>query len=162
MRLVLASLFIPALAFADVTPDAGTTKATSDAKVTSSVKVVSTDAGVALPVGTPGDMSEAVDKVKDIISLGKAKNFWGMSAGIIFVVMFILKLFNLFKYIGKRWSYVIVGVLSVAAMLLTKFAAGVSWEGAILVLTSGPSMGYLSDLVKRGILGQEPSTPMKS
>ena len=94
------------------------------------------------------------------IEFAKAKNWWGLSAICIFVLMFILKLTGVFKKVGKRWAYVIVPALSIVAMLLTKFAGGLSWGAAIAVLTSGPAMAALSDLVKRGIMGKEHKTPV--
>lgn len=115
---------------------------------------------VALPKDTPKDAGEAFMKVQEGIEFAKAKNWWGLSAVIIFVLMFLLKMFGLFKKIGKRWGYIVVGVLSMAAMLLAKFSGDLSWGAAIAVLTSGPFMAYASDLVKRGIMGKEHVTPV--
>jgi hypothetical protein len=75
--------------------------------------------------------------------------------------MFCLKSFGLFKKIGKRWSYLLVPLLSVAAMLLSKFAGGLSWETAFLTLTSGPVAALLNDFIKRGVLGKEHTTKVR-
>jgi hypothetical protein len=113
-----------------------------------------------MPTKVPTDVSGAIDLAKDTFKAGKAKNWWLMSAGIIWLLMFGLKVAKLFKKMGKRWAYITVGALSLASMLLAKFGGGVSWEAAIAVLTSGPFMAFANDFVKRGILGKEPSTPV--
>ncbi len=117
------------------------------------VKVVPTS----LPSQVPTDVTGAIDLAKSTFRAGKAKNWWLMSAGIIWLIMFILKLAKLFKKMGRRWAYITVALMSMAAMLLAKFGGGVSWEAAIAVLTSGPFMAFANDLVKRGILGKEHS-----
>lgn len=116
------------------------------------------DTSVEMPEGVPQDMDEALEAAKTGVEFAKAKNWWGLSAICIFVLMFILKLVGVFKKIGKRWAYILVPVLSLAAMLLSKFAGDLSWGAAIAVLTSGPAMAMLSDFIKRGILGKEHTT----
>jgi hypothetical protein len=74
--------------------------------------------------------------------------------------MFGLKAVGTFQKFGKRWAYIIVPLLSVAGMLLARFAGEVSWDAAWLLLTSGPCVALLSDFVTRGILGKEPTTPI--
>lgn len=113
-----------------------------------------------VPIASPTTAGEAIEQVQTGIAFAKARNWFGLSAVAIFLIMFGLKLTSLYDKLGKRWSYIISAVLSVAAMLLAKFAGGVSWEAAWVVLTSGPAMGALSDLVKRGILAKEPETPL--
>jgi hypothetical protein len=108
--------------------------------------------------GPPATTEDAVALAKDTFSAGKAKNWWLVSAGVIWLVMFGLKLAGLFKKMGKRWAYIVVGVLSMAAMLTAKFGAGASWERAIAVMTSGPFVAFANDFFKRGILGKEPAT----
>ena len=163
--ILLATLVcVPAIAKdASVAPDA-------KAKVTATEKAVPAVAKTApstqpavdvkLPDQAPKDASEAIDKGKEIIAFAQAKNWWGMSAAIIWLLMFIMKLAGLFKKIGKRWAYIIVPVLSIAAMLLSKFAGDLSWSAAVYVLTSGPSAALINDFVKRGILNKEPETKM--
>jgi len=113
-----------------------------------------------MPTKVPADASKAIDLAKDTFNAGKAKNWWLMSAGIIWLLMFGMKIAKLFKKMGKRWAYLTVGIMSMAAMLAAKFGGGVSWEAAIAVLTSGPFMAFANDFVKRGILGKEPTTPI--
>lgn len=114
-----------------------------------------------VPTAPPTTAGEAIEQVQTGIAFVKARNWWGVSAIAIFLIMFGLKFTTLYDKMGKRAAYIISAVLSVAAMLLARFAGGVSWEAAWVVLTSGPAMGALSDLVKRGILGREPETPIK-
>lgn len=114
-----------------------------------------------MPDEVPDNPSEALAAVKKGVEFAKTKNWWGMSAVIIFVLMFILKAAGVFKKIGKRWAYIVVPVLSLAAMVLAKFAGDLSWGSAIAVLTSGPAMAALNDVVKRGVLGKEHSTSVK-
>lgn len=115
---------------------------------------------IEFPDGVPQNLDEALEAAKQGVEFAKAKNWWGLSALAIFIAMFLMKTLGLFRKIGKRWSYVTVGGLSIAAMLLTKFAGGVSWGAAVAVLTSGPVMALLNDIVKRGVLGKEHKTPV--
>lgn len=132
--------------------DGGAVDAAADAVVGEPIEV---------PGEVPSDLGEAAKLTKDTFKAGKAGNWWLMSAGIIWLLMFGAKLTGLFKRMGKRWAYITVGVLSVAAALLAKFGGGVSWEAAFAVLTSGPVMAFANDLWKRGILGKEPETKVK-
>jgi len=128
--------------------------AKTDAVKTDKAKTV---VSTSLPSSVPKDASGAIDLAKSTFRAGQAKNWWLMSAGIIWLIMFILKLTKIFKKMGRRWAYITVALMSMAAMLLAKFGGGVSWEAAIAVLTSGPFMAFANDLVKRGILGKEHS-----
>lgn len=112
-------------------------------------------------IAEPKTVSEAVDTAKQGYEFVKTRNWFGLSACAIFIIMFILNAIKLFDKIGKRFAYIILPVLGVAAMLLSKFAGGLSWEAAVTVLTSAPCTGLLWDFFKRGILAQEPTTPMK-
>lgn len=118
---------------------------------------------VVVPVvpGEPTTPEQAFELAKQAVEAGKAKNWFGLSAAAIFILMFLLKLTKLYDKVGKRWAYIILPALGVAAMLLTRFAGGLSWNAAWVVLTSAPAVGLLSDIVKRGIMGKEPTTPMK-
>lgn len=107
---------------------------------------------------TPPDIKGAIDMTKKVIDQIKAKQWFAFSAGMIWIIMFVLKFFRkripMMQKINKRWLYITVCLLSVVAMLLTRFQAELSWEAAITVLFSGPSVAYLNDLLKRGILGK--------
>ena len=118
----------------------------------------------ALPELIPGEPTtpeQTFDLAKQAVEMGKAKNWFGLSSAVIFILMFVLKLTKLFEKIGKRWAYIILTGMGVAAMLLARFTSDLSWSAAWVVLTSAPAVGLLSDLVKRGIMGKEPTTPMK-
>ena len=144
--------------------DAGAPKDAAATVAADSGKVV-TDAAPAvvidLPKEVPQDLGGAVDLAKDAFQAGAAKNWWLMSASIIWLLMFGLKMGGLFDKIGRRWAYILVPVLSLAAMLLSKFAGDLSWAAAAAVLTSGPSAALMNDFVKRGILAKEPDNTIK-
>jgi hypothetical protein len=156
--IICVGLALSAPAFADDVKPATKVEVKAPASAPASQPVVE---DVKLPEGAPQNLEEAMESAKEGIAFAKAKNWWGMSAVVIFILMFVLKAVGVFKKVGKRWAYVIVPGLSVVAMLLAKFAGGVSWGAAVTVLTSGPAMAALTDLVKRGVLGKEHSTPVK-
>jgi len=162
MRSVKWILLIPLLLAAPAL--AQETKGTAP-PVVPAVKAVTalsaTSASQPVLSGEPQTPAEALESAKKGVEYAKARNWFGMSSIAILVLVFILKWAGLFKKIGKRWIYIIVPALGVAAMLLSAFAGGVSWGTAWLVLTSAPCAALFSDLVKRGVLGQEPETPMK-
>jgi len=109
-----------------------------------------------LPVvpGEPATAGEALEAGKKAMDMVKAKNWLGFSALAILVLVWILKTV-IGKFIdSKRWLYITVPLLGVAAMLLSAFAGGVSWENAWLVLSSAPVAALASDFVKRGILNK--------
>lgn len=164
---VLASVFL--LASIDLSyaaPDAKVVKADSKVvavekkEVKKDEKMTDKKEEVSLPKDAPKTVDEALDKGKEGIEFAKVKNWFGMSSAIIFIMMFLMKMFGLFKKVGKRWAYIIVPVLSMAAMLCAKFAGGLSWEAAYIVMTSGPFVALLNDFVKRGVLGKEHATPV--
>lgn len=149
---IFSCFFLWAPAPADAEPDAKTIPVTADASV---------EPGAKLPDKVPEDIGGAIGTASSIIKAAKLKNWWLASAGVIWLVMFIMKALGLFQRIGKRWAYIVVGLLSMAAMLASKFGGGVSWEAAMAVMTSGPFMAYSNDLVKRGLLAREPTTELK-
>lgn len=126
-------------------------------------KAASAAAPVDLPAPVPGEPTSAEEAIKDaaqVVAHAKARDWFSFSALIIFLVMFSLKALGLFTKIGKRWAYLILPVLGVAAMLLAKFAGGVSWAAAWVVLTSAPVAGLINDFFKRGVMGKDPETPL--
>jgi hypothetical protein len=104
------------------------------------------------------DLRDAVIAVRDF---REAKSWWLRSGIIIFLVTFILKLMGVFRRIGKRWIYIWVPLAGIASALCSAFVGGLSWDAAWIVLTSAPTAALLNDLVKRGILAEEPETPLK-
>lgn len=115
-----------------------------------------------MPPEVPESGSEAVDAGKQLIELGKAKKWFAMSAGIIWLLLFLLKIgrkkLEFLKGMKRKWLYIIVGVLSIAAMVLAKLQEDLSWGAAVGVLFSGPAVAFLNDFIKRGLLGKEPTT----
>jgi hypothetical protein len=112
-------------------------------------------------IAEPKTASEAVDTAKQGFEFAKVRNWFGLSACVIFILMFVLNAVKVWEKVGKRFAYLLMPVLGVGAMLLSRFAGGLSWEAAVTVLTSAPCTGLLWDFVKRGILAQEATTPMK-
>jgi len=112
----------------------------------------------------PKDSGAAVEKGKEAIELAKAKKWFAFSAAVIWLLMFLFKLgrktIGFMKSIPKRVLWIVLPLLSVAAMLLARFQGDLSWSAAVGVLTSGPAVAFLNDFVKRGLLNKEPS-PMK-
>lgn len=114
------------------------------------------------PPEVPGSVAEAIDAGKKLVEQGKAKQWFAMSAGAIWLLMFGFKLVRkkFFPGMAKRVLWIIVPALSVAAMVLAKLQADLSWGAALTVLASGPSVAFLNDLIKRGIMGKEPTAPV--
>lgn len=141
-----------------------------DAKVTTDGAVTVVDGGAASqPAAEPTDPNvpttdNALDKGKQLVELAKAKQWFAFSAGTIWLLMFLFKLgrkkLAFMSKIPKRVLWIILPLLSVAAMVLAKLQADLSWGAAFGVATSGPAVAFLNDFVKRGLLNKEPS-PMK-
>jgi hypothetical protein len=92
----------------------------------------------------------------------KAKAWWLLSALSIFLIMLVLKLAGLFKKIGKKASWWVVGGLTVVAGLLFAFdSQGFSWGTFTGFLTAGPTVAWIRDWIKKGVLGKGESTPLK-
>lgn len=114
------------------------------------------------PEEVPESGGAAFDKGKQLVELAKAKEWFALSAGIIWLIMFLLKQgrkhIGFMKKMPKRALWIVVPVLSIVAMILTKLQAGLSWGAAVAVLFSGPSVAFMNDFVKRGVMGKEPTT----
>jgi hypothetical protein len=151
-------LFVSGLCGYAVAADATLSDATAktDAKAAATQPAEPTE-----PAEVPKTGKEALEKGKELIELVKAKKWFAFSAGAIWIFMFLLKVgrktLGFMKKIPKRALWIIVCLLSVAAMVLAKLQADLSWGAAVGVLFSGPSVAFLNDLVKRGLLGKEPS-----
>lgn len=107
------------------------------------------------------DFGEALASAKDAVEQASAKKWLGFSAVVIWLLMFVFKTarksFDFMKGIPKRVLWILVPLLSIAAMLLAKLQADLSWGAAVEVLLSGPVAAFANDLVKRGILDRDPS-----
>lgn len=114
----------------------------------------------------PKNASEALSTGKVAIDQVKSKQYWDFSFSVVLLLMFVWKFvitkWNMKDKIGKRWSYIVLAVLSFAAFFLSKFVGNVSWETALSILTSSASMGFLVDFIKRGVLGVEVTTKINS
>lgn len=154
---ILAVLFMLVVAQIAFTGDA---EAADAAVAMDAMQATSLPVTVSVPVNT----SEALDAGKEVVAMAKTKQWFAMSAGIIWLLMFLFKTgrkkLDFMAGIPKRVLWIVLPLLSVAAMLLAKFQGDLSWAGAVGVLTSGPSVAFLNDFVKRGVLNKEP-TPMK-
>jgi hypothetical protein len=150
--ILLLLLLVPFIAFADTPADTAPT----------SQPAANADGPADPSVAT--DTGGAMDQGKQILADAKAKQWFAMSAGIIWLLMFLFKTarkkLTFMQGIPKRVLWIILPLLSVAAMLLAKFQGDLSWAAALSVLTSGPAVAFLNDFVKRGVLNKEP-TPMK-
>jgi hypothetical protein len=134
--------------------------------VPSFVLAAPTDAGVlifdaAAPPAIPGSATPPVD-IKDGVKLVslfgaaiQAKAWWGLSAVAIFLLMLGFKVSGLLTKIGKRWSWVLTGVLTLIASLFGAFqlAGGFSWDVFLGFLTAGPTIAWLRGFVKKAIRG---------
>lgn len=114
----------------------------------------------------PDSPSGAVELGKKAAAQLRAKQWFAMSASIIWLLMFVFKTLRktvpLMQRIPKRVLWIIVPCLSIAAMVLAKLEGDLSWDGALAVLLSGPAVAFSNDLVKRGLLGREPTTAVNS
>lgn len=116
---------------------------------------------VAVPKEVPKSGIGALAKGAEVLDLAKAGKYFSMAAGGIWILMFIIKLgrkhLKFMQGMSRRWLYILVAVLTFLAMLFTKLQTNLSWNAALLVLTSGPFVAFLNDLIKRGVFGKLPS-----
>jgi hypothetical protein len=163
--LIMCLVLLPcyAMADSDATPVAiaKSTKKLEPKKAPTKKVEPAKKAAAKKKLAEPKTVDEAISTGKQIAELAKTKQWFAMSAGVIWLFMFLFKLgrkkVSFMKKIPKRALWVMVPVLSVAAMVLTKLQTDLSWSAAVTVLSSGPSVAFLNDLLKRGILGKEPS-----
>ena len=117
------------------------------------------------PKEVPDTLGGAVTQGSDLVEKAKTKQWFAFSAGIIWLIMFLVKWgrknLAFMQAIPKRALWVILPVLSIAALVLAKFQGDLSWASAIDVGTSGPLMAYLNDFFKRGVMGKEPSSTVR-
>lgn len=139
--------------------DAGPKKADATVTAPASQPTKATGDDPAVPDQVPKDPASALDSGKKLVEQAKAKQWFAFSAGVIWLVMFLIKFgrkrIGFMKKIPKRVLWIIVPVLSVAAMVLSKLQADLSWNAAVAVLFSGPAAAFFNDFIKRGLLGKE-------
>ena len=119
----------------------------------------------AYPPEVPATASGAIDTGQKVVQDAGAKKWFGFSAGVIWLLMFVFKWarksLDFMQAIPKRILYIAVPLLSVIAMLLARFQGELSWAAALGVLSSGPVVAFANDFFKRGILGKEPETTVR-
>ena len=109
-----------------------------------------------------GTTDEAVQQGKDFVGALKAKKWWFASALGIYVLMFALGMFGVWTKMGTTWAWITVGVLSLAAGIFLAFdKGGFSWSSFLTYMTAGPTIAWLRDFVKDGILKKAPSGAKK-
>ena len=122
--------------------------------------------GPGLSKNVPESPSGAVELGKKAAAQFRAKQWFALCASIIWLLMFgfktLRKTVPVMRRIPKRVLWIIVPLLSIAAMVVAKLQGDLSWDGALAVLLSGPAVAFGNDLVKRGLLGWEPTSAVNS
>ena len=104
---------------------------------------------------SPETIEEGIDQAQTLIGAIKAKAWWLVAAASIFIVMLIMQLLGLFKKMGKRLTWIITGVLSLAAALFLAFdKTGFSWQSFMTFVTAGPTIAWLRGFVKKAVIGK--------
>lgn len=141
----------------------------SDAKVEADAGVKADAASPASqPTTAPSDIKpaattdEAVQQGKDFVGALKAKKWWFASALGIYVLMFALGMFGVWTKMGTTWAWITVGVLSLAAGIFLAFdKGGFSWSSFLGYMTAGPTIAWLRDFIKDGLMKKSPSGAKK-
>lgn len=115
------------------------------------------DGGTAPSVGTtpeaPKTAEEGLKTVGGLIEAVKAKAWWFVAAAGVFILMLGLQIGGVFKKVGKAWTWIITGALSVIAALLLSFDAnGFSWATFLGFCTAGPTIAWVRGFVKKAIV----------
>jgi hypothetical protein len=149
LMMIISWLFcFPALA-EDAKPKVETAKASAVAATQP------TPAPVDPSVKQPKTTEEAVDASKDFIGALKAHTWWFAAAIGIFLVLFVAGAFGLWVKIGTTWAWILVGVLSLAAGCFAAFHKdGFNWASFWGYISAGPTIAWLRDFIKDGILKQ--------
>jgi hypothetical protein len=64
-----------------------------------------------------------------------------------------LQLFGAFGKMGKAWTWIVTGALSLIAALLLSFdKTGFSWATFLSFATAGPTIAWLRGFVKKGLV----------
>lgn len=121
------------------------------------------DGGTPPPVPVPGvsvvvpqDGAGAIATVVAIWKAVKGRAWWFVAAASVFLIMFVVRLFGLFERLGKRWTWILTGVLSFAAATMLAFDAnGFSWAAFVTYCTAGPTVAWLRGFVKKAVVIKE-------
>lgn len=161
MRYLIVSLLLLSLVFtgpAIAAPDSGpVTKApvtkteTKKAPASQPVSKVKDFPGTKPPT----DISGGIQEAETLWNAIKAKAWWLVAASGIFIVMLLLQLFGLFKKMGKRWTWIVTGGLSLLAALFLAFDKnGFSWGSFTAFATAGPTIAWLRGFIKKAVLNK--------
>jgi len=102
----------------------------------------------------PTTVPEGVSTGKALVTAIKAKAWWLVTALSVFIVMLACQLFGLFAKIGKRWTWILAGALTLAAAFCFSIvdAGKFSWGAVITFCTAGPTVAWMRGFVKKAIL----------
>ena len=101
----------------------------------------------------PTNIEGGLKTAGGIIEAVKAKRWWFAAGGVVFILMLILQLTKLRDKMGKAWTWIVAGGLSVVAALLFAFdETGFSWETFLSFCTAGPTIAWGRGFVKKAIL----------
>jgi hypothetical protein len=167
MKAVVAALLFGILTLICIAPaiaqDAGTTADAGAAGIEAGLAKIDA-AGEAAKAETPGapgdkqppgDIDGGLKEVRTLWGAIKDKAWWLATAAGIFLVMLILQLAGLFKRMGKRWTWIVAGVLSFAAALALSFdEKGFSWATFTGFATAGPTVAWLRGFIKKAVMNK--------
>jgi len=101
----------------------------------------------------PATAEDALDTSKDLTGAIKAKQWWLVAALLIFLSMFVATALKVWNKLGTLYAWILVGVLSLMVGLFAAFdAKGFNWSVFLSYLTAGPTVAWLRDFVKDGLL----------
>jgi hypothetical protein len=134
------------------TPDAKAAPATS-APATQPASMIETPSPVSPDAKPPTDIADGIDTARTLWQAIKDKAWWLVAACGVFLVMLVLQLAGLFRKMGKRWTWIVAGVLSFAAATCLAFDKdGFSWNAFLGFATAGPTIAWLRGFVKKAVL----------
>jgi len=92
----------------------------------------------------------AGDTIGEVVTAAKAKRWWFVAGGAVFLIMLLLNVIGVLEKIGKGWSYTLTGVLTlIASILLTFDEKGFSWATFMAYMTAGPTIAWLRGFGKK-------------
>lgn len=115
------------------------------------------DGGTAPSVGdtpeAPKTIEDGLKTAGGLIEAVKAKAWWFVAAAGVFLIMLGLQLFKAFDKMGKAWTWIVTGALSIIAALLLSFDKnGFSWATFLSFCTAGPTIAWGRGFVKKAIM----------
>lgn len=111
------------------------------------------DGGTAPTVGDEKRPETIVKAAGGLVEAVKAKAWWFVAASGVFLVMLGLQIFGAFEKMGKAWTWIVTGGLSVIAALLLSFdKSGFSWATFLSFCTAGPTIAWVRGFAKKAIV----------